>query len=115
MRVTTRQGAWLMEILRATPRGTKLDSKDESVVNLVGSVLPLIEAEAAKLDVERLAYALARAVPGYQRWMEYPARTAHSARQQADAMEAELLAHARAIAAEYARLAADALDEAIGG
>lgn len=53
------------------------------------------------LDVERLARALLRAVPGYQRWMDWPVLTQTETQNREDALDAELYAHARAIAAAY--------------
>jgi hypothetical protein len=63
------------------------------------------------LDVERLARALLDAIPGYHRWMEWPALTQNEVHGREDAMDAEVYSHARAIAAEYARLATPELTD----
>jgi hypothetical protein len=59
------------------------------------------------LDEERLARALLRIVPGYQRWLTYPL-TPSSAEMEGriEAMQSEAYGHAARIAAEYAVLAA---------
>jgi len=49
--------------------------------------------------VERLAAALLRAVPGYQRWLQWPATTSKELAAQADAAESEAYNHAAAIIA----------------
>jgi hypothetical protein len=59
-------------------------------------------AATPSLDVERLARALLRAVPGYQRWLTFPAQTGSAARGQVEAAESEARVHAQIIAKAYA-------------
>jgi hypothetical protein len=63
-----------------------------------------LAATPAPLDVDRLARALLRAVPGYGRWMAYQRGTPamHDLEARADAALSEARAHAAAIAAAYA-------------
>ena len=62
-------------------------------------------APADGLDVERLAQALLRVVPGYQRWMAYPGTpTMADMDARSEAAHTEALAHAGRIAREYAAL-----------
>ena len=48
----TPTGKWLMEVLRASPRGKPLDAPAITVAKLVETTLPTIEGEAIKAAVE---------------------------------------------------------------
>lgn len=100
--VTTPTGRWLMKLLRAVPRGKSLTDEQRRTVDLIEKVIPKIEAEAQALDEERLGRALLAAVPGYRRWLEWPVLTTHESQSRVDAVDAEVYAHAAAIARWYA-------------
>jgi len=62
-----------------------------------------------------LAAALLHAIPGYHRWLAWPASTADEARHAADDAQSEAVAHAAAILAdpEFRKALVDALAEGL--
>lgn len=70
---------------------------------------PNADRAAQSIDADRLAWALLRAVPGYQRWLDWPVTTADERMAREDARDAEVNAHALAIARAYAEVEADDL------
>ncbi len=74
---------------------------DDAVDRLIAAGVVLGNVTSTDIDVERLARALLRAVPGYERWLLPPPNSQREAAARVDAMNAEVRIHAAAIAAAY--------------